>query len=219
MNSYPQSPGDIVETTTASLTIEDGAGSHDGGHAGTRHEDHGLWDHARSEHGSSHVSGGERSDGHGSEHGGGGSGSTPTGEVSITLQEVTPCSGPTGTAQLVAIDFMSGRTTVLGSWPSHPEWDRHTMTVDVDGSVLIASSDTLAGKHGISRLDVRHAHAVTVLGQDVGVLAFPVVADPDGYTVVTFAEPIDGTVQFQRLKSLQPSHGCGDPSLTLGDQL
>ncbi len=138
-------------------------------------------------------------------------------EVSVSLSETAPCAGPSGVANLVAIDFMSGHTTVLGTWPRHAAiWDRHAMTIDVDGSVLLAASSTAGAEHTIARIDVRQNHAISILDNDDAVLALPVVADAGGYTLVTL-RPSDSSFATARIESFGGHHDCSQ--LTVGDEL
>lgn len=87
--------------------------------------------------------------------------------------------------RLVRLDTRTGEFEQLGQWPRLGLFNRHWLSVDRDGQVLLAASSDTARKHVIVRLDNREMKvkpSTVRLGQ--GALAYRPMVDQEGYSVV-----------------------------------
>ena len=125
-----------------------------------------------------------------------------------------PC--PILVARLVEVVVDNPAATVLATWPRDPDWDRHFLVVDRDGALLLASSSSQQNKHAIARLDVLEPNALVVDGIDAGnrPLAFPLLVDSAGYTIVLKKN----ASQLERVRKLELDLSPATIA-DLGDQL
>jgi len=113
-------------------------------------------------------------------------------------------SGPIPRARLTRIDPVSGKHTVVGTWPrlrlGH-KWvfDKHWLVLDQDGSVLLVASSSMINKHVIIRINVDDDTAeVDGVRIALHALAGPPAVDPAGYSLL-----LDQKKKLPKLKRLQ----------------
>lgn len=131
-----------------------------------------------------------------------------------------------GNVRLVSVDFMSWDATLIGTWQQHTEWDRHSLVIDRDGGLILASSSTSKNRHAIAKLRVgkdttngmdgvppndqdhffhghgAHGGRIQGIHPDKGSFAFPPVVDADGYTLVFRQDKGNGKVDVDRVTDL-----------------
>jgi len=93
-------------------------------------------------------------------------------------------------ARLVAVRAYDGATRTLGSWSRQQAWNRHWLATDLDGAVLLASSNSSGGEYAIARLDAR-SQTLKLDGIERGPreLLLPPVVDAAGYTLALSGLP------------------------------
>jgi hypothetical protein len=117
---------------------------------------------------------------------------------------------PDEQVRLWAYAVGSARTRVIAVWPApEQEWDRHFFTIDRDGALLWATtrSDARGGaSHRIVRIDLRErTQPIVGVRHGPGALAYPLVADAAGYTLVLQGRDATGApaLQVQRSRTLE----------------
>jgi len=113
-------------------------------------------------------------------------------------------SGPIPRARLTRIDPVSGKHTIVGTWPrlrlGH-KWvfDKHWLVLDQDGSVLLVASSSMINKHVIVRINV-DGDTPQVGGVRIAphALAGPPAVDPAGYSLL-----LDQKKKIPKLKRLE----------------
>ena len=113
-------------------------------------------------------------------------------------------SGPIPRARLTRIDPVSGKHTIVGTWPrlrlGH-KWvfDKHWLVLDQDGSVLLVASSSMINRHVIVRINV-DGDTPQVGGVRIAphALAGPPAVDPAGYSLL-----LDQKKKLPKLKRLE----------------
>ena len=93
-----------------------------------------------------------------------------------------------GEARLWTHRMSPPASRLLASFPRHGSWDRYAMSVDLDGSVLLAASSSGEDRHAIARLDAWSGEVEGVTRGSRPLLIEPLV-DRSGYTLLLPARP------------------------------
>lgn len=105
--------------------------------------------------------------------------------------EISGASGTQLQVWLVEIDVRTGVARKLQAWARDPIWDFQSLTIDLEGTLILGSGSSGLRAHAISRIEIagtkgKKKTKPKPLGRfsGAGDLAVPVVSDPEGYTVV-----------------------------------